>query len=105
MTEESQEIQEVIPEPPKRMRGPGKKETKLTHQDNYFNEYYKKNRAVNVVCPNCGRITTKGKLHRHLQTVYCARHSKDLGEIEQIQNDFALLQADVFSNLCLLAPG
>ena len=34
MTEESQEIQEVIPEPPKRMRGPGKKETKLTHQDN-----------------------------------------------------------------------
>ena len=38
MTEESQEIQEVIPEPPKRMRGPGKKETKLTQQESYFND-------------------------------------------------------------------
>ncbi len=34
----------------KRMRGPGKKEVKLTHNPDYFNEFYRKSRSKPCVC-------------------------------------------------------
>ena len=93
---------------PGRKRGPGKKpfEEKISLQPEYSLNYHHAKRAIEIVCPNCGRTTTRGKLHRHIKTLYCFRHTKDPGEIEQIQKAFEESkhqQCDV-SNLCLLAP-
>ncbi len=68
----------------KRLRGPGRKEIKLTHNPDYFNEFYRKSRSKPCVCENCGRVLTKAKMFRHVKTLYCARHTKDPDEIRDI---------------------
>ena len=80
-------------------------EEKSSLQPGYALQYYNEKRNVPILCSNCGRETTKAKLHRHVKTLYCSRHSKDIGEIEQLQKDFAQTQQRNFSNLCLYAPG
>ena len=68
---------------PGRKRGPGKKpfEEKSSLQPGYALQYYNEKRNVPILCHNCGRETTKAKLHRHVKTLYCSRHTKDPGEI------------------------
>ena len=92
---------------PGRKRGVGKKpfEEKSSLQPGYALEYYNEKRNVPILCPNCGRETTKAKLHRHIKTLYCFRHSKDIGEIEKLQEAFAQTQTTDCSNWCLEAPG
>ena len=92
---------------PGRKRGAGKKpfEEKSSLQPGYALQYHNEKRNVPILCSNCGRETTKAKLHRHVKTLYCSRHSKDIGEIEQLQKAFAQTQQRDFSNLCLYAPG
>ena len=77
----------------KRMRGPGKKEVKLTHNPDYFNEYYRKFRSKPCVCENCGRVLSKAKMHRHVKTLYCARYAKDPEEIRHIVATYFKLPA------------
>ena len=90
---------------PGRLRGKGKKpfEEKKSLQPDYFLNYHNEKRAVIVICDNCGRQTTRGKLYRHVKTLYCARHTKDPGEIEQIKAAFNP-QPDQ-ANWCLDVPG
>ena len=90
---------------PGRKRGPGKKpfEEKSSLQPGYALQYYNEKRNVPILCHNCGRETTKAKLHRHVKTLYCSRHTKDPGEIEELQKAFA--QTKDTSNMCLYAPG
>ena len=92
---------------PGRKRGAGKKpfEEKSSLQPGCALQYHNEKRNVPILCSNCGRETTKAKLHRHVKTLYCSRHSKDIGEIEQLQKAFAQTQQQDFSNLCLFAPG
>ena len=72
-------------------RGVGKKpfEEKSSLQPGYALQYYYDKRNIAILCDNCGRETTKAKLHRHVKTLYCSRHTKDPGEIEQLQKAFA----------------
>ena len=90
---------------PGRKRGVGKKpfEEKVSLQSGYWLQYYNEKRNVPILCSFCGRETTKAKLHRHVKTLYCARHTKDPGEIEILQKAFA--QKQDMSNMCLHAPG
>ena len=112
-TVEDKSIVPVVAKPkrekpiPGRKRGVGKKpfEEKSSLQPGYALQYYNEKRNVPILCSNCGRETTKAKLHRHVKTLYCARHTKDIGEIEQLQKAFAQTQQRDFSNLCLYAPG
>ena len=91
---------------PGRKRGRAKNLLKKSSlQPGYALQYYNEKRNVPILCSNCGRETTKAKLHRHVKTLYCARHTKDIGEIEQLQKAFAQTQQQDFSNLCLYAPG
>ena len=66
---------------PGRKRGVGKKPFEKTSslQPGYALQYYNEKRNVPILCDNCGRETTKAKLHRHVKTLYCFRHTKDPG--------------------------
>ena len=90
---------------PGRKRGVGKQpfEEKSSLQPGYALQYYNEKRNIPMLCPNCGREATKAKLHRHAKTLYCFRHSKDPGEIEELQKAFA--QTQQTAKLCLYAPG
>ena len=97
------------PQKPKRIRIPGRKrgvgkkpfEEKISLQSDYSLNYHNEKRAVPILCSNCGRETTKAKLPRHVKSLYCSRHSKDPGEIEELQKDFAQAFAVSFSNLVI----
>ena len=73
---------------PRRRRGPGKKEYKLTHDPKYYANYYSLKRSVKVHCENCARLVCKGKMYRHVQLPICARHSKDPEEVQKIKDAY-----------------
>ena len=73
---------------PRRRRGPGKKEYKLTHDPKYYANYYSLKRSVKVHCENCARLVCKGKMYRHVQLPICARHSKDPEEVHKIKDAY-----------------
>ena len=82
------EIQtEVPPKPPYPYppRGKGKKPYKLTEDPQYQLKYYHRMRSAPLPCENCGKLVSKAKLYRHVQTPICARDTKDETEIEQIK--------------------
>ncbi len=62
---------------PGRKRGVGKKpfEDKVALQSGYWLRYSHEKRNVPILCDNCGRETTKAKMHRHVKSLYCARHA------------------------------
>ena len=66
-------IPEEVPEVPKvrRMRGPGKKEIKLTQQPTYSKDYWLAKRSAAILCVNCGKMVCKGKMYRHIKTPIC----------------------------------
>ena len=68
-----EEVPEEDPEVPKvrRMRGPGKKEIKLTQQPTYSKDYWLAKRSAAILCVNCGKMVCKGKMYRHIQTPMC----------------------------------
>ena len=80
------ELSEIIP--PRKRRGPGKKEYKLTYDPKYFANYYTAKRAVKVHCENCARLVCRGKMYRHIQLPICARHSKDSEEVQKIKAEY-----------------
>ena len=88
-------LEPVPEEPPKvrRMRGPGKKEIKITQQPSYYKDYWSANRSMKMMCENCGRMVVKGKMYRHVKSPICARHIKTPEEIQQLKNSNALLCA------------
>ena len=88
-TDNSENVTVVDVPPVRRVRGPGKKEIKLTQQQGYSAEYWMAKRSVRVHCDNCARLVCKGKMYRHLQTPLCFRHSKDPDEVEQIKQGYA----------------
>jgi hypothetical protein len=73
---------------PRRRRGPGKKEYKLTHDPKYYANYYSLKRSVKVHCENCARLVCKGKMYRHVQLPICTRHSKDPEEVQKIKDAY-----------------
>ena len=87
-------VLETVPEePPKvrRMRGPGKKEIKITQQPSYYKDYWSANRSMKMMCENCGRSVVKGKMYRHVKSPICARHTKTPEEIQRLKNGNAVL--------------
>ena len=86
-------LETVLEEPPKvrRMRGPGKKEIKITQQPSYSKDYWNATRSMKMMCENCGRMVVKGKMYRHVKTPICARHTKTPEEIQRLKNAGAVL--------------
>ncbi len=62
---------------------------KVSLQSGYCLQKYYEKRNVPILCHNCGRKTTKAKMHRDVKTLYCSRHTNDPGEIEELQKAFA----------------
>ena len=78
---------------PRRRRGPGKKEYKLTYDPKYYANYYTAKRSIKVHCENCARLVCRGKLYRHVQLPICARHSKDPEEVQKIKDEYLAKKA------------
>ena len=87
------EVCEIVEEKPRRRRGPGKKEYKLTYDPKYYANYYMAKRSTKVHCENCARLVCRGKLYRHIQLPICARHSKDPEEVQKIKDEYLAKQA------------
>ena len=87
------ELSEIVQ--PRRRRGPGKKEHKLTYDPKYFANYYTEKRSVKVHCENCARMVCKGKMYRHVKLPICARHSKDPEEVQTIKEQYFTKQGEV----------
>ena len=91
MSSEQEMQTEAPPKPPHPYpkRGKGKKPYKLTEDPEYMKQYalkyYHAKRSAPVPCNNCGRLVCRAKLYRHVQTLLCARHTKEPLEIERIQ--------------------
>ena len=77
-----------IPEhnPKKRMRGPGKKPIKLTHDPTYSAQYWRTKRSVQIHCENCGKLCARGKMYRHIQFPICQRYAKSPEEVQRIKD-------------------
>ena len=84
---------EIVEEKPRRRRGPGKKEYKLTYDPKYYANYYMAKRSTKVHCENCARLVCRGKLYRHIQLPICARHSKDPEEVQKIKDEYLAKKA------------
>ena len=79
-------IKPPYPYPP---RGKGKKLIKLTaNLTEYHNNYYHQKRSAPVHCENCAKLVCRAKIYRHVQTLSCARNTKDQTEIESIKEAY-----------------
>ena len=94
-------IPEEVPEVPKvrRMRGPGKKEIKLTQQPTYSKDYWLAKRSAAILCVNCGKMVCKGKMYRHIKTPICKKYTKTPDEIQKIKNEVCCDRPTDFSQL------
>ena len=82
------EVCEFVEEKPRRRRGPGKKEYKLTYDPKYYANYYMAERSTKVQRDNCARLVCRGKLYRRIQLPISARHSKDPEEVQRIKDEY-----------------
>ena len=96
-----EEVPEEVPEVPKvrRMRGPGKKEIKLTQQPTYSKDYWIAKRSAAILCVNCGKMVCKGKMYRHIKTPICKKYTKTPEEIQKIKNELCCDRPTDFSQL------
>ena len=94
-------IPEEVPEVPKvrRMRGPGKKEIKLTQQPTYAKDYWLAERSAAILCINCCKMVRKGKMYRHIKTPICKKYTKTPEEIQKIKNELCCDRPTDFSQL------
>ena len=94
-----EEVPEEAPEVPKvrRMRGPGKKEIKLTQQPTYAKDYWLAKRSAAILCNNCSKMVCKGKMYRHIKTPICKNTQRPQRRFKRLKTSCVAIGQLIFA--------